>query len=181
MGFKWPLWVSKVPHFPRLPRHAPLHPPRSFETHSGPSKSISIEQRSFESHFHGGPLNGGPLKPISILRIMKDMLLYTNAFELFLPSTSFHSQVRLGTLPFYDFGDDRLRLDYHESRRCSRDTYPESYTTKYTSIRRSKSFASLNLKCIGPPSVLHRSWVLLMRWCVDPFMHPLHSPGSVYI
>ena len=23
-----------------------------------------------------------------------------------------------------------------ESRRCSRDTYPESYTTKYTSIRR---------------------------------------------
>jgi len=26
---------------------------------------------------------------------------------------------------------------YHESRRCSRDTYPESYITKYTSIRRS--------------------------------------------
>jgi len=25
---------------------------------------------------------------------------------------------------------------YHESRRCSRDTYPESYITKYTSIRR---------------------------------------------
>ena len=25
---------------------------------------------------------------------------------------------------------------YHESRRCSRDTYPESYTTKYPSIRR---------------------------------------------
>jgi len=24
---------------------------------------------------------------------------------------------------------------YHESRRCSRDTYPESYITKYTSIR----------------------------------------------
>jgi len=27
-------------------------------------------------------------------------------------------------------------LAQHESRRCSRDTYPESYTTKYTSIRR---------------------------------------------
>jgi len=26
---------------------------------------------------------------------------------------------------------------YHESRRCSRDTYPESYTNKHTSIRRS--------------------------------------------
>ena len=25
---------------------------------------------------------------------------------------------------------------YHESRRCSRDTYPESYITKYTSIRK---------------------------------------------
>jgi len=25
---------------------------------------------------------------------------------------------------------------YHESRRCSRDTYPESDITKYTSIRR---------------------------------------------
>jgi len=25
---------------------------------------------------------------------------------------------------------------YHESKRCSRDTYPESYITKYTSIRR---------------------------------------------
>ena len=25
---------------------------------------------------------------------------------------------------------------YHESRRCSRDTYLESYTTKYTSIRK---------------------------------------------
>jgi hypothetical protein len=25
---------------------------------------------------------------------------------------------------------------YHESRRCSRDTYPESYITKYTSVQR---------------------------------------------
>ena len=25
---------------------------------------------------------------------------------------------------------------YRESRRCSRDTYPESYITKYTSVRR---------------------------------------------
>jgi hypothetical protein len=25
---------------------------------------------------------------------------------------------------------------YHERRRCSRDTYPESYITQYTSIRR---------------------------------------------
>jgi len=25
---------------------------------------------------------------------------------------------------------------YHRSRRCSRDTYPESFITKYTSVRR---------------------------------------------
>ena len=33
---------------------------------------------------------------------------------------------------------DRLRLweGFHERRRCSRDTHPESYITKYTSIRR---------------------------------------------
>ena len=29
---------------------------------------------------------------------------------------------------------------YHESRRFSRDTYPESYITKYTSVRRAKTF-----------------------------------------
>ena len=29
---------------------------------------------------------------------------------------------------------------YHESRRCSRDTFPESYITKYTSIRRSSRY-----------------------------------------
>ena len=33
---------------------------------------------------------------------------------------------------------------YHESRRCSGDTYPESYITKYTSIRRQSSL-------LGPP------------------------------
>jgi len=31
---------------------------------------------------------------------------------------------------------DRIREGYHESRICSRDSYPESYITKYTSIRR---------------------------------------------
>jgi len=36
---------------------------------------------------------------------------------------------------------DRLSVSwlwegYHESRRCSRDTHPEAYITKYTSIRR---------------------------------------------
>ena len=33
-------------------------------------------------------------------------------------------------------GANRLREGHQESRRCSRDTYPESYITKYTSIRR---------------------------------------------
>ena len=38
--------------------------------------------------------------------------------------------------------NDRLRVDgegCRESRRCSRDTYPQSYITKYTSIRRQKA------------------------------------------
>ena len=29
-----------------------------------------------------------------------------------------------------------VQVIYHESRTCSRDTYPESYITKYTSIRK---------------------------------------------
>ena len=32
---------------------------------------------------------------------------------------------------------------YHKSRGCSKDTYPESYITKYTRIRRSKAFAEM--------------------------------------
>ena len=28
-----------------------------------------------------------------------------------------------------------MKEGFHESRRCSRDTYPESHITKYTSIR----------------------------------------------
>jgi hypothetical protein len=34
------------------------------------------------------------------------------------------------------FGSADLWEWYRESRGCSRDTYPESYITKYTSIRR---------------------------------------------
>ena len=38
-----------------------------------------------------------------------------------------------------DSGSIPLWGGYHESRICSRDTYPESYITKYTSIRRTKT------------------------------------------
>ena len=31
---------------------------------------------------------------------------------------------------------DGLRKGYYESRRCSRDTYPEPHITKYTCVRR---------------------------------------------
>jgi len=31
---------------------------------------------------------------------------------------------------------------YHESERCSRDTYPESYITKYSSIRRQRPLSA---------------------------------------
>ena len=43
-------------------------------------------------------------------------------------STDFHSSHPQGHEPLWE--------GYHESRRCTRDTYPESYITKYTSIRR---------------------------------------------
>ena len=42
---------------------------------------------------------------------------------------------------------------YHESRRCSKDTYPESYITKYTSIRR----------ILGSEIVSRNSFHLLFR------------------
>ena len=42
---------------------------------------------------------------------------------------------------------------YRESRRCSRDTYPESYFTKYTSIR-SQTRGRLNepTRCFSQPA-----------------------------
>ena len=43
-----------------------------------------------------------------------------------------------------EFSHVRLWEGYHESRICSRDTYPESYTTKYTSVRRQTSVCALN-------------------------------------
>ena len=36
------------------------------------------------------------------------------------------------------FGNDRLWEGFRESRRCSRDTYPESYITKYVLIYEDK-------------------------------------------
>jgi len=37
-----------------------------------------------------------------------------------------------------DLFADNAEVQYRESRRCSRDTYPEAYITKYTSIRRQR-------------------------------------------
>jgi hypothetical protein len=43
-----------------------------------------------------------------------------------------HNGCRVGWLN----GFSSITQGFHESRRCSRDTYPESYITKYTSIQR---------------------------------------------
>ena len=40
----------------------------------------------------------------------------------------------------YQLIDSRVWEGYRENRRCSRGTYPESYTTKYTDIREKKAF-----------------------------------------
>jgi len=61
---------------------------------------------------------------------------------------------------------DRLRIGWplwegnHESRRCSRDTYPESYITKYTSIRNER--VGLTLKRLQAAR-LNRDWILLFN------------------
>ena len=57
----------------------------------------------------------------------------------------FGRTVRAGGTFLRARSSDRLRVGwegYHESRRCKRDTYPESCITKYTSIRRNQSIWS---------------------------------------
>ena len=46
-------------------------------------------------------------------------------------------RLKVGWLNGYSFitSTGALWEGYHESRRCSRDTYPESYITKYTNVR----------------------------------------------
>ena len=51
-----------------------------------------------------------------------------NGQFLFMKRVKFNDRLRVGWLNGFWEG-------YHESRRCSRDTYPESYITKYTSIQ----------------------------------------------
>ena len=46
---------------------------------------------------------------------------------------------------------------YYEGRRCSRDTYPESYVTKYTSIRRINLIHGRNRNRLQPPTA-RRTW-----------------------
>ena len=50
---------------------------------------------------------------------------------------------------------DRLRVGWLESRRCSRDTYQESYTATYTG-----SLAALKRDSLNPSNVAHikQSW-----------------------
>ena len=54
------------------------------------------------------------------------------------PSSGTYSKAQIVELLLDEqYPIDRLWEGCRESRRCSRDTYPESYVTKYTSIRRS--------------------------------------------
>ena len=81
------------------------------------------------------------------------------------------------------------REGYHESRRCSRGTYPESYTTKYTSIRRKNHCVSVGtLPCAkrlrgpyrdGPASGENISrYVDLGYWAISGSIHPKGDPAS---
>ena len=49
-------------------------------------------------------------------------------------------------------------MGYHERRRCSRDTYPESYTTLYTSIQRSTERKPKRARHCCASSVSMSSW-----------------------
>jgi len=48
------------------------------------------------------------------------------------------------------------REGYHESRKCSRDTYPESYITDYTSVYEENVAAVMGFR-VGDYVPLHRS------------------------
>ena len=61
--------------------------------------------------------------------------------------------------------NDRLSVGwlwegYRESRRSSRDTYPESYITKYTSIRRKRRREEAHLHPSLPEAV-HRAYIYI--------------------
>ena len=44
-------------------------------------------------------------------------------------------------VPAQDVNSDRLRVGFRESRRCSRDTYPESYITEHTVVYEQKNIS----------------------------------------
>jgi hypothetical protein len=77
---------------------------------------------------------------------------------------------------------DRLREGFQESRRCPRVTYPESYTTKYTSIQRLflGGQRSVLLKGVGdrvevlhsPPYNLHLTTYTLQPTLNTPHPQP---------
>ena len=88
---------------------------------------------------------------------------------------------------------DRLREGFQESRRCPRVTYPESYTTKYTSIQRLflGGQRSVLLKGVGdrvevlhsPPYNLHLTTYTLQPtlYTLHPQPWPLHPCTPSYI
>jgi len=60
---------------------------------------------------------------------------------------------------------------YHESRRCSRDTYPESYITKYTSIRRQNECQE-NMKAVHARIACARNRVVFLLSLVQNGRNP---------
>ena len=62
---------------------------------------------------------------------------------------------------------------YHESRRCSRDTYAESYITKYASIRRKQTTLT---QATSAATSLERDWYFIAEHPA-PAPHLAHPEG----
>ena len=86
---------------------------------------------------------------------------------LLFPSTSFrHDQCLCEVGPSirtYLNLVDRLREGCRESTRCSRDTYPESYITKYTIIRRTYLIHRYGFQPPSRPNILSKEHQQLLR------------------
>jgi len=71
---------------------------------------------------------------------------------------------------------DRLWEGYHERRRCSRDTNPESYITRYTSIRKtSQNPPPTSPEVTNSPAVTSSAKVTCGRCRLSPRPLSLHT------
>ena len=93
------------------------HTPSSSHVGRGTTRAEDAQGTPTQSHI------------LPSILVYEDKASFSPCLEPFFGQTSFNPLIDSGLVGSTNF-------HYHGSRRCSRDTYPESYITKYTSIRR---------------------------------------------